>query len=36
MHKPNAIGWFDLYVDDMDRATAFYETVLQRGCVKTS
>jgi predicted enzyme related to lactoylglutathione lyase len=30
MHKPNAIGWFDLYVDDMDRATAFYETVLQR------
>ncbi len=30
MHKPNAIGWFDLYVDDMDRATVFYETVLQR------
>jgi uncharacterized protein len=30
MHKPNAIGWFDLYVDDMERATAFYETVFQR------
>ncbi len=30
MHKPNAIGWFDLYVEDLDRATAFYETVLQR------
>ena len=22
------IGWFDIYVDDMDRAQAFYETVL--------
>lgn len=29
MDKPNAIGWFDLYVDDMDRATAFYEAVFQ-------
>ena len=28
MDKPNAIGWFDLYVDDMDRAAAFYEAVL--------
>ena len=28
MDQPNAIGWFDLYVDDMDRATAFYESVL--------
>jgi uncharacterized protein len=27
---PNAIGWFDLYVQDMDRAAAFYETVFQR------
>lgn len=33
MQKPNAIGWFDLYVDDMDRATAFYETVFQRPLV---
>ena len=24
----NAIGWFDIYVADMDRAVAFYETVL--------
>lgn len=23
------IGWFDIYVEDMDRAQAFYETVLQ-------
>ncbi|MEL6894247.1 MAG: VOC family protein [Actinomycetota bacterium] len=23
------IGWFDIYVDDMDRAQAFYEEVLQ-------
>lgn len=22
------IGWFDIYVDDMERAQAFYETVL--------
>lgn len=22
------IGWFDIYVDDMDRAQAFYEAVL--------
>jgi predicted enzyme related to lactoylglutathione lyase len=30
MKTPNAIGWFDQYVDDLDRATAFYETVFQR------
>jgi uncharacterized protein len=30
MDKTNAVGWFDLYVDDIERATAFYETVLQR------
>ncbi len=23
------VGWFDIYVQDMDRAQAFYETVLQ-------
>lgn len=28
MTKMNAVGWFDIYVDDMDRAVAFYETVL--------
>jgi len=28
MTKPNAVGWFDIYVDDMDRAVAFYETVM--------
>ena len=33
MQKPNAIGWFDLYVGDMGRATAFYETVFQRRLV---
>ena len=30
MSKMNAVGWFDIYVDDLDRAVAFYETVL--GC----
>lgn len=28
MAKPNAIGWFDIYVHDLDRAVTFYETVL--------
>ncbi len=28
MSKMNAIGWFDIFVDDLPRATAFYETVL--------
>lgn len=28
MAKPNAIGWFDIYVHDLDRAVSFYETVL--------
>jgi uncharacterized protein len=30
MDKPNAVGWFDLYVEDMDRAAAFYESVFQQ------
>lgn len=30
MTQPNAIGWFDIYVDDLPRATAFYETVLHK------
>lgn len=29
MAKSNAIGWFDIYVNDMDRAVLFYENVLQ-------
>ncbi|RVU85951.1 VOC family protein [Leucothrix sargassi] len=28
--KQNAIGWFDIFVNDMGRAVAFYQTVLQR------
>jgi uncharacterized protein len=28
MSQPNAVGWFDLYVTDMNRAVTFYETVL--------
>jgi predicted enzyme related to lactoylglutathione lyase len=27
---PNAVGWFEIYVQDMKRAKPFYETVLQR------
>lgn len=30
MAKSNVIGWFDIYVDDMDRATAFYGGVLKQ------
>lgn len=25
----NPVGWFEIYVDDMTRATAFYEAVLE-------
>lgn len=25
----NPVGWFEIYVQDMDRAKAFYESVLQ-------
>lgn len=28
MTKMNAVGWFDIYVEDLNRAVAFYETVL--------
>lgn len=28
MSKMNAVGWFDIYVNDLERATAFYEAVL--------
>jgi predicted enzyme related to lactoylglutathione lyase len=30
MEKTNAIGWFDIYVNDMERAVAFYENVLNQ------
>lgn len=26
--KNNPVGWFEIYVQDLDRAKAFYETVL--------
>ena len=28
--KHNAVGWFEIYVQDMARARKFYETVLDR------
>lgn len=27
--KINPVGWFEIYVQDMERAKAFYETVLE-------
>jgi len=30
MEKSNVIGWFDIYVEDMDRAVAFYGSVLKQ------
>ncbi|KAG1651442.1 Cytochrome c biogenesis ATP-binding export protein CcmA [Nymphon striatum] len=30
MTQMNAVGWFDIFVDDLDRASAFYGTVLGR------
>ena len=30
MHYPNPVGWFEIYVNDMARAKAFYEAVFQR------
>lgn len=27
MTQMNAVGWFDMYVEDLPRAAAFYETV---------
>ena len=29
MAQSNAIGWFDVYVSEMERAVTFYENVLQ-------
>jgi len=28
MTRMNAVGWFDIYVDDLTRAVSFYEAVL--------
>lgn len=28
MTKMNAVAWFDIYVDDLNRAVAFYQAVL--------
>ena len=28
MAAQNPVGWFEIYVQDMPRATAFYQTVL--------
>lgn len=30
MAKSNAVGWFDIYVNDMGRAVSFYENVLKQ------
>ena len=30
MKKANAVGWFDIHVDSMDRAVDFYEAVLEQ------
>ena len=30
MAKANAIGWFDIYVTDMNRAVSFYASVLRQ------
>ena len=27
--NPNPVGWFEIYVQDMERAKAFYETIFQ-------
>ncbi len=29
MARPNPVGWFEIYVQDMPRARAFYESVLE-------
>jgi uncharacterized protein len=34
MAKTNAIGWFDIYVNDMKRAVTFYESVLKQKLVQ--
>ncbi len=29
MQKTNPVGWFDIYVNNMERAVLFYETMLE-------
>lgn len=29
MAQTNVVGWFEIYVDNMERAAAFYQTVLE-------
>jgi predicted enzyme related to lactoylglutathione lyase len=36
MAKTNAVAWFDIYVSDMERAIAFYQTVLDQKLEKMS
>lgn len=31
MSETNVVGWFEIYVNDMDRAIKFYKTVLNCG-----
>ncbi len=31
MKDSNVVGWFEIYVDDMERAKAFYSSVFQFG-----
>jgi predicted enzyme related to lactoylglutathione lyase len=34
-HSPNAIRWFEIHVQDMERVKAFYEQLLwiEEGCL---
>ena len=32
----NAVGWFEIYVDDMERAKKFYESVFEKKLEKLS
>lgn len=32
--KPNPVGWFEIYVQDMDRARTFYEAVFETSLEK--
>jgi uncharacterized protein len=32
--KPNPVGWFEIYVQDMNRAKAFYEAVFETQLTK--
>lgn len=34
MNKTNVVGWFDIYVNDMERAVSFYGTVLSTELVE--